>query len=68
MTTVGNWKRSAATAEHKGRAKCRQRIRAEGARQGKQNGRGNRPNPKRQKREADAAIATIGDMDNEDSF
>ena len=49
---------------------CKFRIRGEEvlAQRGKQNGRGNGPNSKRQKKEADAAIATIGDMDADDSF
>ena len=49
---------------------CKFRIRGEEAlaQHGKRNGRGNGPNSKRQKKEADAAIATIGDLDTDDSF
>ena len=58
--------------EVKGHVKvdCKFRIRGEEAlaQRGKRNGRGNGSNSKRQKTEADAAIATIGDMDADDSF
>ena len=49
---------------------CKFRIRGEEAlaQRGKRNGRGNGLNSKRQKKEADVAIATIGDMDADDSF
>ena len=49
---------------------CRFRIRGEEAlaQRGKRNGRENGPNSKRQKKEAGAVIATIGDIDADDSF